>query len=117
MNTRMLIQKSIRTAVCACASICITAGSTAVFSAEPYWQQKVSYGDLNLNRPEGIAALYRRLRAAADEVCQPAGAGDLVSEMHSRQCEAEAIGQAIAKIDVPGLTSYYQSKDASAALP
>ena len=31
--------------------------------------KNVTYGDLNLNNEEGVAELYRRLKAASEEVC------------------------------------------------
>jgi UrcA family protein len=72
--------------------------------------RKVSYSDLNLASPAGAQALYRRLTAAADVVCAPFEGRGLVSEHQFKACVGHAIATAVADVNSPLLTSYYQSK-------
>jgi UrcA family protein len=80
---------------------------------------KVQFADLDLTRSAGAAALYQRLKDAAQTVCAPfdARSRDLESQMRFKQCVQSAIGAAVTKVDRPALTSYYraQFKDRNAA--
>src|SRR5690348_8874489 len=66
--------------------------------------ETVKFSDLNLSNPAGVETLYGRIHAAAWRVCrQPAG--ELAAE---RSCMTKAEGEAIAKVNVPLLTAFYQ---------
>jgi UrcA family protein len=66
----------------------------------------VRYSDLNLGHMEGAAALYTRIRFAADTVCAPLWGWDPSSVARFRKCVQSAIDGAVAKVDEPLLTSY-----------
>ena len=72
-------------------------------------QITVHFGDLNVDRPAGAAVLYRRIRAAAQSVCgdrQPPGA-HMTSPAWS-SCVAQAIDEAVARVDRPAVTAYHR---------
>jgi len=60
----------------------------------------VRYDDLNLASPDGTAELYRRIAAAAEEVC-PKPERDVLGVLHtavSRACRAQAIAGAVHQV-------------------
>jgi UrcA family protein len=84
----------------------------AAFDVEqPLAKVVVKFGDLNLERPEGIAVLYQRLQTAATQVCQPANPRDPGSMANSRGCVAGATARAVGSVNIPALTSYYKSRN------
>jgi len=58
----------------------------------------VAYGDLDLSRPAGQAALSRRVRSAADRVC-PSDARGISSVREHRSCVSAAVAEAQPHID------------------
>ncbi len=71
----------------------------------------VRFGDLDLTSSEGAAVLYSRISAAAREVCQPLDVWEpklLLQKTY--ECRHQAIAQAIADVNSPTLTKYYQTK-------
>jgi UrcA family protein len=55
----------------------------------------VHYKDLDLSTEQGASALYRRIVAAAREVCHNPGSRDLQQFAASEKCQAKAIEQAV----------------------
>ena len=73
----------------------------------------VHYADLNLNKTVGVAALYRRITAAASRVCgQRALTGSNYPLPEYTNCYDEAIASAVARVDRPQLTAYYHAQAA-----
>ena len=70
----------------------------------------VNFADLDLSRSEGAAALYHRLVSAAKTVCAPLDGRDLWGYMSFTACVQSAISKAVAKVDRPALTAYYEAK-------
>lgn len=70
----------------------------------------VHYADLDLNHVEAAAALYQRLRLAAETVCADVDGKDLARATRARACISEAISNAVAQVNQPVLTAYYRSK-------
>ena len=68
----------------------------------------VHYADLNLDRTEGAAALYARLRAAARQVCGPLDSRELERRQRFNACVAQALSKAVATVDRPLLSAYYR---------
>lgn len=61
----------------------------------------VRFADLNLDNDDGVAALYRRLRLAAESVCGPQSlraAGALMTLRANRQCYDQTLDRAVAEI-------------------
>jgi UrcA family protein len=57
-------------------------------------QARVSYADLNLGNPAGVARLDARIRAAAERLCDATGVRDLGTRLAADKCEAELIAAA-----------------------
>lgn len=58
----------------------------------------VRYADLDLSSNDGVAVLYRRLRAAAERVCRPMKSPALSSRAPWRECYETALGNAVTGI-------------------
>jgi UrcA family protein len=72
--------------------------------------RKVKYGDLDLNRDAGVAALFSRIKTAAREVCQPIDVLFLNLVRQQYSCSQDAIARAVADVNAPLLTSYFLEK-------
>lgn len=71
----------------------------------------VHFADLNLDRAGGAASLYQRLSVAADRVCSSrAFTGLYYTYSEYRSCVADALQQAVARVNHPALTAYYQQQ-------
>ena len=70
----------------------------------------VHFGDLDLSRSAGAAALYQRLKGAAETVCAPLDDRNVARHMSFRACVQSAISTAVANVDQPALTAYYETK-------
>jgi UrcA family protein len=64
----------------------------------------VHFADLDLSRSEGATVLYQRLKGAAETVCAP------IDDRRFKPCVQNAISTAVAKVDKPALTAYYEAK-------
>jgi len=85
--------------------VCTLVASNA-YADEQVRSETVKFADLNVGTSAGAEALYGRIHAAARRVCdQPSGEMAAVST-----CIAKAESDAIAKVNVPLLTAYYQKK-------
>ena len=92
---------------------CAFMGSQA-FAAYPRdvtVSETVKYDDLNLNAPAGIAALYKRIRQAAQRVCSSdADNGDVAALLAQTKCKSTAVDKAISDIHSGALSAYHQMK-------
>jgi UrcA family protein len=71
----------------------------------------VRFSDLNLDRPADVAKLYYRIAAAADRVCGPRSLTGAYSKSSIYQsCYADAVAQAVARVNQAPLTAYYQQR-------
>ncbi len=70
----------------------------------------VKYSDLNLATQDGVNHLYRRLMAAARQVCPDAPIRDLGAMSRAEQCRNEAVARAIRQIDNPQLAALYAGR-------
>jgi UrcA family protein len=98
------------TLVCAVASglpqLCAAADSNDIPTVV------VKYADLNLSSPEGVTALYRRLHAAARDVCKSYdihSGGDRFPGT-SDPCYRKALQDAVSKVGHPALSAMYNAK-------
>jgi UrcA family protein len=70
----------------------------------------VRYHDLNLNSPEGVAALYRRIHTAAVDVCKEAEGPQLVNRIFWNEwndCVAHAVADAVNGVHNEKLSAYH----------
>ncbi|HEV7431942.1 MAG TPA: UrcA family protein [Steroidobacteraceae bacterium] len=75
-------------------------------------QVVVQFGDLNLSNPQGAVALYRRIAAAANDVC---GAHDVTVRTFGYRasvdaCVHKAISGAVTKVGRTELVAIYNAK-------
>ena len=77
-----------------------TAGCTASAAADNrgVLKVRVRYDDLNLGTETGVATLTRRVRWAAEQVCDNFDPRDLRSSTEFRNCVTEASNQALASV-------------------
>jgi len=73
-------------------------------------QVHVKYAGLNLNTAAGATVLYQRIRSAADQVCGVSGNRELARLEQAKACAAHVVGEAVAAVNAPALTSVYQAK-------
>ena len=68
---------------------------------------RIAYHDLDLATPEGIAALYVRIRRAAVEVCDAGRppTGTRVIRPETEACVRRSVGATVRQIGVPGLAA------------
>jgi len=90
---------------------------TAAAAAVALPSQVVRYDDLNLAQPRGVALLYARIHAAAEMVCGTAQRiGSRLPPNAWKVCVAEAVDQAVAKVDRPALTAYHRARTGAPSL-
>ncbi len=95
--------------------VCIAAvaTSTAVHATpartnEMRHSAAVDFSDLNFNRPADVAALYARISYAADQVCGPrATTGSYSTSPGYLRCHANAVEEAVARVNRPELTAFH----------
>lgn len=69
----------------------------------------VRFGDLDLSRPDGATALYRRIRTAAEQVCGLYDGGDLGPRFRMHSCMQRAIAEAVTRVNNPELYAVYRA--------
>ena len=75
--------------------------------------QRVSFADLNLSSTAGQATLYRRLMAAAVQVCggiEEMHSSPITWTLHVDPCTQAAMMHATAAVSVPAFTAYVISR-------
>ena len=79
--------------------------------ADPLPTLAVGYADLNLASKAGVAALYRRIESAADQVCDlPRDTRRLKPEADLAACKARVTDRAILQVDLPALSAMHLAK-------
>jgi UrcA family protein len=86
----------------------LLAGCSAVppSAAGPERSQTVRYADINLAYPAGAARLYRRIRVAAQQVCDDGTVVPLAQRRLIIECERQAIDAAVEQVNDARLTGY-----------
>jgi UrcA family protein len=97
--------------------LCLAAAAVATAYAEPepnFGMQDsttISVKKVNFNRPDEVAALYRRITYAADQVCGPHTLpGFHFDSPKYTRCYDKAVDFAVGSLDRPQLTAYYQER-------
>jgi UrcA family protein len=70
----------------------------------------VKFGDLDVSTSQGAAALYRRIRSAAVNVCSRMYVDDQSYKWHEKGCLQKVIGDTVTKVNRPALSAVYASK-------
>ena len=95
-------------------TLALTCGASSMAAdSEVVRQVVVKYGDLTISNPQGAAALYSRIRAAANKACN-------AYDFHSRDpgsrasvdaCVRKAISGAVTTVDRAELFAIYNEKN------
>lgn len=70
----------------------------------------VKFADLNLQNPEGVKALYRRIQHAASKVCWDAQDIHVLTDTSRRECVEQAVARAVSDVNNRYLTALYTRK-------
>jgi UrcA family protein len=70
----------------------------------------VHYSDLNLNTQAGVAALYNRIRSAAQLVCGNVDPRRLDEAASAKACMDKAVFSSVTAVNNPMLTSEYNAR-------
>ncbi|NLG76216.1 MAG: UrcA family protein [Xanthomonadaceae bacterium] len=70
----------------------------------------VRFADLDLDKTEGAATLFSRIRAAARSVCDEHRSRELIRQQRYIACIDLAVANAVARVDEPTLTEYYANR-------
>jgi UrcA family protein len=89
--------------------------ATNVANADPQSPQSltVQFGDLNLNNPQGVDALFKRIKKAAESVCSEFEGRTLSKKRLYTECVDTALSTAIARVDRPKLSQYLVERSAT----
>ena len=103
--TRILISAVVALLICGAEGALLAAGA----SAAEVQSLTVHYADVDLTRPAGVARLYQRISAAAEQVCAPRLlTGSHLPQPSYLRCFNDAVAQAVARVDRPALSVYHQ---------
>ncbi len=108
MNSRFRTRKLFAAGVAASVLASVAFGSNAFAAGADVLSFTVKYADLNLESPQGVAALYQRIHAAAQRVCKGDEIRDIGSTAVRSRCVDDSTARAVAKVNVAGLSAYYQ---------
>ena len=113
----MSLSKRCVIAIAACSVAALSGAAVAADRSDDVPTVKVPYADLDLDRTDGAATLYRRIRAGANDVCRSLESRDLGRELQWQRCIHKATAEAVAKVDAPILTAYYRAKNPEHSVP
>ena len=90
-----------------CAAVCIAGENGDVPQAV------VKFHDLNVSGPDGAAALYRRIKVTAYDVCGSFDTDrrDLTNLAALNTCVHSAVRNAVAKVNQPTLSAIYNARN------
>jgi len=106
MNT--LLRKRLYTGL-SCLLGTLAASGAMSSSARAYDETPISkvvhFGDLDITKPEGARVLYRRIQAAAQQVCAPPMSRNLDTAAQEHICTQTAIDNAVRRVNSELLTA------------
>jgi len=102
--------KTSSTILTACSAAAMSLMCTLLVAIAFVPKQTVKFQDLNIDSPNGAAALYDRLHAAAQHVCFADWDRSPAKVQRAEECASEAEARAVSKLNVAELTAYYQTK-------
>jgi UrcA family protein len=100
----------VSTALIACAMTATTFAAFASDRSDEPRQQSVRISDLDLTTQADTARAYQRIAAAARNVCIDFDGRGLSKRALFLRCIDESTANAIAKLDLPALTQYAQTR-------
>jgi UrcA family protein len=103
------------TSAVALALLGVAASEVAAAGDSAPKQQVVKFADLVVSGQAGATTLYKRLTAAARQVCSDLDGMRLDEKQRHRTCVAEATANAVAAVGQPALSDVYLAKARPAA--
>ena len=95
--------------LCLIAPLSSAADADEVVRSEIVW-----FGDLNLSNPEGVAVLYRRIKAAAHRVCAERNTRTLLIWSRAEaECKRAAIARAVVAVNSERLAALHREMGGS----
>ena len=97
----------------AVAAVCLSAVSAVAGADEVTVDvpaRTVHYADLDLGTKAGAAALYTRIRVAAERVCGDGDSRELARVAAAKACVDRAITASVRSVNNPRLTSVYHAR-------
>lgn len=106
---------SLKVIVGSLAASSVLMASTALLAQSPFDEIEhstgVYYSDMSFHDTADVAALYRRITMAAQQVCGPRSeTGSYAISPGYARCYSAAVQSAVADIDRAPLTAYYQQQ-------
>jgi UrcA family protein len=99
---RLVVGLIIGIAVMAVATLSVGGTSHATdMSGEERDQVRVHFGDLDLSKAEGVNVLRRRIRFAAENVCDRGVLQTSLANMRVQECVKTAVSHALEQIGLP----------------
>ncbi len=110
--TSIHLSSLITAAILGALALSCSAVSTAADNSDVP-QAVVKFADLNTSTQQGASALYRRIAAAADKVCNSYAVDNrnLGAKSRADACVRRAIADAVTKVSQPELFAIYRAKD------
>ena len=86
-----------------------------VANADPQVPQTltVQFGDLDLSKPKGVDALFKRIKNAARDVCSEFEGRTLSKKRLHAECVDTALSTAVTRVDRPLLSQYLADRSAT----
>jgi UrcA family protein len=98
------------TLYCLCGAMTLLAlQTTASAGDDALPSRRVSYADLDISKPAGAKVLYRRIEAAAHQVCGIEGMKGLAATYRSRACIDQAITAAVTQVNSVALSDLHSA--------
>jgi UrcA family protein len=113
MNTMTTVNRIRTMIITAIFGAVTTSGAILPAAADSFDAPRatVKYADLSISTPQGAAALYARIRAAAYNVCSEFDSYHNIGALVERErCVNAAIDAAVTKVNSPALSAVYASK-------
>jgi UrcA family protein len=85
------------------AALCTALSTTAEAQDVPH--KTVKFNDLDITTPDGAKVLYKRIRAAARDVCDVSTGNDPILRTANKVCIEKAVDRAVKGVNAPMLTN------------
>jgi UrcA family protein len=116
LNEELTMNTTIRTKVraaiyCLCGATTLCAlQATAIAADDALPTRRVSYADLDISKPAGAKVLYRRIEAAARDVCGFDTSSVLRPTAQNRACITQAVDVAVKRVNSVALSELHSAK-------
>lgn len=94
----------------ACGAAALSMAALSAHAESEPFEKIVRYADLDLSKTSDAATLYARLERAARSVCRSHQERPLKLQGPKRECEYEALTQAVADVNAATLTALHRSE-------